>query len=116
MWLVCFNPALSSRLADGELKDSIRGLAVISPTAFPATLQALPPWTGAPCSRFCVHGLNTTFFQCFHYRSTPYVQERKKEGLRPSSSTHVRKNANMGHPSRGIGLVRRREICRPTNA
>jgi hypothetical protein len=32
---------------------------------------------------FRVHGLKTTFFKCFHYRSTPYVQEEKKEGLPP---------------------------------
>src|ERR1700677_4582292 len=37
------------------------------------------------------------------------LQENKMEGLRPSCSTHVRKNANMGHPSRGIGLVANRE-------
>ena len=31
------------------------------------------------------------------------LQERNKEGLCPSSSTHVRESANMGHPSRGVG-------------
>ena len=29
-----------------------------------------------------------------------YIEEKKKEGF-ASSSTHVRENANMGHPSRG---------------
>jgi hypothetical protein len=40
-------------------------------------LTSLAPWTGAPCSRFCVHGLNTTFFQCFHHRSTPTYRKIK---------------------------------------
>ena len=43
MWLVCSNPILSSRLADGELKDSIRGLAVISPTASRLPIKPSPP-------------------------------------------------------------------------
>ena len=38
-----------------------------------------------------------------------YLQERKKEGLRPPYSTHVRESANMGHPSSGQGLVGNRE-------
>jgi hypothetical protein len=37
------------------------------------------------------------------------LKEKKKEGLRPSCSTHVRENANMGHPSRGLGSVANRE-------
>jgi hypothetical protein len=32
---------------------------------------------------FRVHGLNTTFFQCFHHRSTPTYTGKKKEGLPP---------------------------------
>ena len=29
---------------------------------------------------FRVHGLNTTFFQCFHYRSSPTYRKRKRKG------------------------------------
>jgi hypothetical protein len=30
---------------------------------------------------FRVHGLNTTFFQCFHHPVFTYLQEKKQEGL-----------------------------------
>jgi hypothetical protein len=33
----------------------------------------------------------------------------RKSGLCPSCSTHVRESANMGHPSRELGLVGNRE-------
>src|SRR3984885_11865296 len=42
-------------------------------------LTSLAPWTGAPCSRFRVRGLNTTFFQCFHHRSTPTYRKRRRK-------------------------------------
>src|SRR5277367_3420670 len=32
---------------------------------------------------FRVRGLNTTFFQCFHFRSTPICRKKTKEGLPP---------------------------------
>ena len=32
---------------------------------------------------FRVHGLNTTFFQCFHHPVFTYLQEKKEEGLPP---------------------------------
>jgi hypothetical protein len=44
------------------------------------------------------------------------LQDKEKEGLRPSCSTHVRKNANMGHPSRGLGLAGSRERGGGTNS
>ncbi len=45
-------------------------------------LTSLAPWTGAPCSRFCVHGLNTTFFQCIHHPCKP-TYRKNKGGLPP---------------------------------
>jgi hypothetical protein len=45
------------------------------------------------------------------------LQEKKKEGALPIFfNPCTRKSANMGHPSRGQGLVRKREICCTSNA
>jgi hypothetical protein len=57
------------------------------------------PLDGCPMfADFRVHGLNTTFFQCFRHRSTTYLQEKKRRGRvsgnpgRPSCSTRVRES------------------------
>jgi hypothetical protein len=73
---------------------SSRG-AVDAPMAFSAFLLAAKPCPLDGCPMFAdfrVHGLNKTFFQCFHHRSTPTCRKKKKEGLRLSSSTHVRES------------------------
>ena len=42
------------------------------------------PLDGCPMfADFRVHGLNTTFFQCFHHPVFTYLQEKKEEGLPP---------------------------------
>jgi hypothetical protein len=59
---------------------------------------------------FRVHGLNTTFFQCFHHRGLRLLTGKEKGGASPISfNPCTRKSANMGHPSREQGLVASRE-------
>src|ERR1700734_2171081 len=64
--------------------------------SFRPPLSRLPtkpfPLDGCPMfADFRVHGLNTTFFQCFHHRSTPTYRKRKRRAS-PSFSTHVRES------------------------
>src|ERR1700733_2888172 len=58
---------------------------------------------------FRVHGLNTTFFECFHPRSAPTYRKRKRRATPIFFNPCTRKSANMGHPSRGQGLLDSRE-------
>ena len=99
-----------------EMNDfsSVRRLAVNSSSAFPVCHPALPP------GRVSAHvrGLSRTWveYELFPMLSPPvytYLQEKKKEGLCPSCSTHVRESPRTWAPVRGQGLVRKREICRP---
>jgi hypothetical protein len=48
----------------------------------PFALATQPcPLDGCPMfADFRVHGLNTTFLQCFHHRSTPTYRKRKRRG------------------------------------
>ena len=49
----------------------------IEPTALPTLPQTLPPGRLPHVRDFRVHGLNTTFFQCFSLRPTRIYRERK---------------------------------------
>ncbi len=71
-------------------------------------LTSLAPWTGAPCSRFCVHGLNATFFQCFHHRSTPTYRKIKWKGSAHLVQPMYAKTRTWGTRPGG-GLVANRE-------
>ena len=50
---------------------------------------------------FRVHGLNTTFFQCFHHRSTPTYRKRKRKGFAHLVQPMYAKVREHGAPVQG---------------
>ncbi len=59
---------------------SLKGTAFRPYVAFPGLPPSLAPGR-VPHVRPSVHGLNTTFFQCFHHRSPPTYRKRKRRGF-----------------------------------
>ncbi len=64
-----------------------------------ASSQALPPGR-VPHVRTSVHGLNKTFFQCFHRRSTPTCR-KEKGGASPIFFNLYAKVREHGAPVQG---------------
>ncbi len=66
-----------------------------------ATSQGLAPWTGAPCSRFCVHGLKTMGDLDFLYAApdmTACAAFSKESRKRPANATKLHRKSG-GSPS-----------------
>jgi hypothetical protein len=53
---------------------------------------------------FRVHGLNVTFFQCFHRRSTPNYRKRKRRGFAHLIQPMYAKVHEHGAPVQGARL------------
>src|ERR1700761_7405463 len=95
---------------------SVRRLAVNSSSAFPACHQASRPGRVPH-----VRGLSRTWVEhdLFPMLSLPvytYLQEKKKEGFAHLFQPMYAKVREHGAPVQGARLVRKREICRRTNA
>jgi hypothetical protein len=73
---------------------------------------SLALWTGAPCSRFRVHGLNTSFSNAFKASSLVLI-EKKKEGLRPIVFYPCTRKREHGAPVQGGRLAGKleRNLC-----